>query len=291
MQRYVFKLVPTALALAIVAAFSLTGLAAADNTSSSNCGYVALQLFNPEAGVQVPSGPLLITGSAQDIRAGNGNGISSVQLFLGRRENGGTFLGNASFSSQSGTPNTFFSLNAGIPDTNLGPQQLQVIATSAEDSHDYEIFVPFTIANPAFPKNTGGSATSLPALCAPGGSTASGSAQTGGTISEGGPVLNVINPQPRTSLLTGPVGVSGTAYDRQASSGSGVDGVQIFLDNRDSGGTFLANAMMESGGPNSWQATISLPTNNTGVHALYFYAKSSVTGKETVVSVPITASN
>ncbi len=85
--------------------------------------------------------------------------------------------------------------------------------------------------------------------------------------------------------------MSGTAYDPQASSGSGVDGVQIFLDNRDSGGIFLANAMMESGGPNRWQATISLPTNNTGVHALYFYATSKVTGKETVVSVPITASN
>jgi hypothetical protein len=291
MQRYVFKLVPVALVAAFVAAFALTGPAAAENTSSSNCGYVSLELFNPQAGVQVPSGPILITGSAQDIRAGNGNGISGVQIFLGRRDNGGSFLGNATFSSQSGTPNTVFSLNASMPDTSLGPQQLQVIATSAEDSQEYQIFVPFTIANPAFPKNTGGSATSLPPLCAPAGSTASGSAQTGGTVSAGGPVLNVIHPQPGASLLTGPVGVSGTAYDPQASSGSGVDGVQIFLDSRDSGGLFLANAMMESGGPNSWQATISLPTNDTGVHALYFYAKSKVTGKETVVSVPVTSHN
>ncbi len=143
---------------------------------------------------------------AQDIRAGNGNGISGVQIFLGRRENGGTFLGNATFSSMSGTPNTTFSLNASMPGTSLGPNQIQAIATSAEDSRDYQIFVPFTLANPALPKNTGGSATTLPPLCAPAGSTASGSAQTGGTVSEGGPVLNVINPQPRTSLLTGPFG-------------------------------------------------------------------------------------
>ena len=82
MQRYVFKLVPVGLVAAFVAAFALTGPAAAENTSSSNCGYVSLQLFNPQAGVQVPSGPIVITGSAQDIRATATFELTDTQRWL-----------------------------------------------------------------------------------------------------------------------------------------------------------------------------------------------------------------
>jgi hypothetical protein len=79
-------------------------------------------------------------------------------------------------------------------------------------------------------------------------------------------------------------------YDPRASSGSGIDQIQVFLDSRDSGGTFLANGSLPTDNY-AWQANISLPTNNIGVHALFVYARSDVTGRETAVSVPITVTN
>jgi hypothetical protein len=285
MHKYLFRLVSAGMVLAMLAALTATGVVSAQTTSSPICGYVSLALFNPQAGDQVPPGPYLITGMAQDIRATQGNGISSVQIFLGNRTSGGSFLGNAVFSSTSGEPNTMFSLNASMPSNNLGPTMLEVIATSAVDSQEYVIWVPFTLANPALPKNTGGHATTLPPLCGPGVVRAAVSA-----LLASGPVLKVDHPQPGTTLKSGPNSVSGSASDPRASSGSGIDQVQVFLDSRDAGGTWLANATLASDS-DMWQANISLPTNNIGVHALYVYARSDVTGRETVVSVPIKVTN
>ena len=76
------------------------------------------------------------------------------------------------------------------------------------------------------------------------------------------------------------------AFDKTAQSGSGIDRVQIFLDSRDLGGVFLTGAM--PGTNNMWHAIVSLPTNQTGLHTLYFYAHSAATGQEAVVSIPVT---
>jgi hypothetical protein len=289
------RFVPAALVLALLAALVATSAVTAQTTSSSssNCVYVRLSLDNPVPGAQIPPGPYMIQGMAQDIRAGQGgNGISRVQLFLGSRESGGPFLGQATFSNPS---SPIFTVNAGMPSTGLGPTVLTAIATSSVDGKDYTIDVPFTLAFPALPGNTGGQVMGLPPLCQSG-QTPSGNATAtptsgggggGSSSTSSGPLLNVIAPPARASILAGPYSVSGTASDPAASSGSGVDRVQIFLDSRESGGQWLGDATLGSPGTNGWQANVSLPTNNTGVHAIFVYARSSVTGKETIVSVPV----
>jgi NTE family protein len=75
-----------------------------------------------------------------------------------------------------------------------------------------------------------------------------------------------------------------------ANSGSGVDRVSVFLGNRNAGGLWLGDALLNSGGANAWQATVSLPTNNTGAPSLFVYAHSSVTGQQSIVSIPVTIS-
>jgi hypothetical protein len=274
MQRHLLKGVPALLGLSMLAAFSAGGAAAASDTPCSN---VKLVLDNPLPGVQVPPGPYVVTGQAMDERASDGTGISSVQMFLGSREAGGAQLGTASWTD---TKNGTFNATLGMPSGPLGPSQLQVIATSSVDNKAYEIWVPFTLAFPAFPANTGGSATSLGPLC-------SSAVQP---VVASGPQLKISNPQAGASAVAGPWFVSGTAWDPSASSGSGIDQVQVFLDNRDLGGTWLADATLSGNGANGWQANISLPTNNTGTHALWVYARSSVTGKEMAASVPIVTS-
>jgi len=81
--------------------------------------------------------------------------------------------------------------------------------------------------------------------------------------------------------------MQGKAFDPAASAdqGTGVDRVEVFLDDRDRGGLLLADARL--GVPNpaaapgsqfalaGWQALVSLPT---GVHTLFVYAHTPAKG-------------
>jgi hypothetical protein len=42
------------------------------------------------------------------------------------------------------------------------------------------------------------------------------------------------------------------------------------------------------GAANSWQAIVNLPTNQTGLHNLSFYAHSLATGQTLATSIPVT---
>ena len=77
----------------------------------------------------------------------------------------------------------------------------------------------------------------------------------------------------------------GDAMDQTATSGTGIDRIDIFLNNRDSGGLLLGQGMMTSS--SFWQATVNLPTNQTGMHQLWFYVHSAVTGETLTFSVPV----
>jgi len=98
--------------------------------------------------------------------------------------------------------------------------------------------------------------------------------------------VDVSNPSPGDTIHAGGYVIDGVAFDKAAQSGSGVDRIEIFLDSRDSGGMFLTQAT--PGADNTWHAIVPLPTNQTGQHTLFFYAHSSVTGQEAVVSIPVT---
>jgi hypothetical protein len=99
-------------------------------------------------------------------------------------------------------------------------------------------------------------------------------------------MLSVGNPMPGDTILIGSYAMSGMAWDKAATSGSGIDRVEIFLDNRDEGGILLGEATLLSN--NMWSATVDIPSNQVGLHTFWVYAHSSVTGQTAAVSVPVT---
>ena len=113
------------------------------------------------------------------------------------------------------------------------------------------------------------------------------------------PVLGLSNPSAGDLLNTGTVVISGIAYDPAATSGAGVDKVDLFLGNRDAGGLFLGTAMPGASinpldaDPSSrlalsgYAIRAEVPSSVNGSHTLYVYAHSSVANKEAIVSIPV----
>jgi hypothetical protein len=297
MKHVSFQLAGVGCALAIATSFVATGLATAQQTTTPTpCSFVRFSIANPTPGGQVLPGPYQFTGSAFDSRASSGSGIASVSLFLGNRDSGGTNLGNASFASST---SNIFTLRASLPSNNKGPTAVYGYATSAVDGSLSTTFVQFTITDNPTPGAGGAPAQAQPALCGAGQAPAAtpsappsapAPAPAPAAPSGAGLQIKVANPQPGATILHGPYSVSGTAFDPAASSGSGVDRVTVFLDNRDTGGQDLGDAQLGSPGPNGFTITVGLPSNNTGPHSLFVYAHDSVTGKTGVVIVPVTIS-
>jgi hypothetical protein len=101
------------------------------------------------------------------------------------------------------------------------------------------------------------------------------------------PALDVGNPHPN-ERIPARLNMQGTAFDPLASSGSGIDRVQVFLEDREKGGVHVADAAL--GGPitNGWQVVVNLPP---GPHNLFVYARSAITGEEGVAVIPVVVSN
>ena len=55
--------------------------------------------------------------------------------------------------------------------------------------------------------------------------------------------LLVYNPSSGDTVHAGGYSIEGVAMDKAAQSGSGIDRIEIFLDNRDEGGTRLTEAI------------------------------------------------
>ena len=116
-----------------------------------------------------------------------------------------------------------------------------------------------------------------------------------------GPALEISNPTENAFLRRGRHIMTGQACDRSAKSGSGVDRVQVFIGPREAGGQasfvpggFLGNATLglpTLAGPCTGMAKAgwSLKTKSLkkGTWTLFVYARSSVTGKETVQTVTV----
>ncbi len=111
-----------------------------------------------------------------------------------------------------------------------------------------------------------------------------------------GPYIAVANPVPGDTLVAGGLNIQGKAFDPIAGveQGTGVDRVQVFLEDRDRGGLYLGEARLgrrnqaaEAGSQFAlagWDIVVSLAP---GAHNLVVYARSSVTGKESTVAIPI----
>jgi hypothetical protein len=102
--------------------------------------------------------------------------------------------------------------------------------------------------------------------------------------------FDLANPSPGSMIMPGGMVLQGIAVDSRAQSGTGVDRVDFFLDNRDQGGFSLGSAVPGAVpgpfGPDSFQTTVTIP-NLMGGHDLFAYAHSSVSGAESVISVPV----
>jgi hypothetical protein len=102
-----------------------------------------LDLANPSAGEVVLSGDYIISGMAFDPSATDGSGISKVDLFLGSRDEGGLFLGEAvpGAGSMQATADTRlaqdgFQIKVTMPTSATGGHNLYVytMATSGQES-------------------------------------------------------------------------------------------------------------------------------------------------------------
>ena len=81
-----------------------------------------------------------------------------------------------------------------------------------------------------------------------------------------------------------------TALDSSASFLGGVDLVQAFVGQRDAGGTLVGTAsfaLSPTLAPGAWSLTASIPGDITGGRDLVVYGRSSVSGQEAFVSIPI----
>ena len=114
-----------------------------------------------------------------------------------------------------------------------------------------------------------------------------------------GPTLDIANPGPGDVLIPGSILISGVAYDDNAEEGVGVDRVSLFLGDRDEGGLFLGDAKLglhnpeavEGGDPQferaGWRLQTPALKGPDREVVLCFYARSSVSGVETMEEIPV----
>jgi hypothetical protein len=294
------------------AAIGLGSLPAAAQSAPGGCATIDFQLSNPSAGARVEVGSSIVSGTASAANAPTGStGIDRVDFFLGNRDEGGMSLGSAVPGMTAGPfgPGSF-QATLDFPTDLNGGHDLVAYAHSAVNGQQSVISVPIALGedpSKAFvtpPTDitkmciggpTGSAATapvSTTTTTAPSTTTTTTTAATTAssttTSSPSGSsiVLEVGNPSPGDTILSGAYNMVGRAFDKTATSGSGIDRVDVFLDSRDEGGLFLGEASTVNN--NVWSVTVTLPNNNLGLHNLTVYAHSSVNGAQQTEVIPIT---
>ena len=233
-----------------------------------------LSVGNPSAGNTIQQGDYVVSGEAWDPAASSGSGIARVDMFLGPRDEGGTFL--ASAVPGLGNNPRAYSVTVNIPTVNEG-NTFAAYAISAVTGQETAVLVPIFIGTPT--RSVGATPTPLPTTetvisTCPGGAAAatpaaagmpmastgasSGGASTASTPvpaapAAGGsttaattganscPVLTLGNPNPGDVVAAGDLVISGGAYVAGANPAPGVSRVDLFLGPRDQGGTFLGS--------------------------------------------------
>jgi hypothetical protein len=301
--------------IAMIATATLSSAPVGAASSGSCTSSPILDLSNPSAGDLLSPGDYIVSGVARDPASANGDGIDRVELFVGNRDLGGTEVGEV--VPQQGV----FAVTARLPTNVIGGTNFFAYAHSAVTGQETAVSVPVFLG--AAPTPTPHSATDVVATpvvptvpqvsCAPATSSSVAGAPAAPTTTgpstapvtapavaiSSAPVLQLGNPNAGDTLLLGDYIVSGLAYVPGLGQSAGVDRVEFFLGSRDAGGTFLGSAVPGqnsglSATPGSLQAMggfatkITLPSQNRGGTTTFFaYAQNSLTGQETVVSVPV----
>jgi hypothetical protein len=108
--------------------------------------------------------------------------------------------------------------------------------------------------------------------------------------------FDVGNPSMGDSVHVGGFMIEGIAFDRAADEGPGIERIEVFLDDRDTGGTVVGHGVLGAPNPvpddpelagSGWTAEVLLTSKMTGPHTMFFYALSGVTGEEMVVTIPV----
>jgi hypothetical protein len=322
MSRSVFARLRLLGPVTAAAALGLGTLPALAQTTAApmatDCSAMHFELANPNPGSMIEPGGMVLQGIAMDSRAQGNTGIDHIDFFLDNRDQGGVNLGIAMPGMAPGPfgPDSF-ETTVTIPNL-IGGHDLFAYAYSSVTGAQSVISVPVVVGED--PSKVGELGTTATDSCMPGGASSTTTpvtpmtppATTSPTTPATTPAtatttpatttttttttavapsattitVEVSNPSAGDTIHVGGYTIEGTAFDKAAQSGSGIDRVDIFLDSRDSGGMFLTEAM--PGTNNMWHAIVPLPTNQTGLHTLSFYAHSSVTGQESVVSIPVT---
>jgi hypothetical protein len=230
-----------------------------------------LQVANPGPGALLPSGDIVISGVAFDPAATEGAGVTRVDLFLGDRDQGGLYLGSAVPGEdvmQGLTPGSqaamqSFQVKVLIPPTLTGGTDLRAYARSALTGDETVVSTPVYLAIAPTPMAT-------PAAVP----VASIQHLVAGLSAE---AFSLANPSAGDVVSMGDYSVSGT-------TGPGVEQVQFFLGERDTGGMILGSATPENG---KYTTMVTFPATASGGHDFVAYAYSPVTGLESKVSVPI----
>lgn len=293
---------------------SLSSLPAGAQTAPAPAGASSvcpvLSLGNPNPADDLTPGGFVISGTAYDPSATQGPGIARVDLFLGERDSGGTFLGSAVPGNAPGGNPRAFTVEVQVPALNRGVD-FAAYAISAGNGQQTTITFPVFVGTP--PTNTTGptptpipttetltstcgsmqpsavAASALPAASAPASAAPAAPAVAAMAGITACPVLSLGNPNPADDLTPGGYFISGTAYDPAATQGSGVSRVDLFLGECDSGGTPLGSAVpgnAPGGNARAFSIEVQVPNINRGLN-FAAYATSAITGQETVVTFPV----
>jgi hypothetical protein len=224
---------------------------------------------NPHPGDRLPRAPLVIEGRAVDRAATRGSGVDRVYVTLDDRDAGGRVLGTAALGRPG--PGGF-----AVPvdlSAIAGRHTLAVYAHSAVTGREAAVSTPVLVGDSADASAAGSptEAASSRSACEPGTAAV---------------VLELDSPRPGDLLSPGKYVVQGRAFDPAAPSGSGIDRVYATLDDRDAGGRLLAEAAPDGSGGRGFQLTADL-SRVSGVHTVYVYSHSAVTGQDAVVRAPV----
>jgi hypothetical protein len=280
---------------------------AQSGSATSTCPL--LSLSNPGPGDQVSAGDYNVHGVAID---GVTGAPTSVDLFLGTRDNGGTYLATAMPGTDPNNP-AAFNQEVTFPNVN----RLDVFtayATSTHGAGTTTVSVPIRIGSPprsiapATPTPVAASVTvksNCPTiLVSPTGAQVTGAVAPVVAVRQNqGPVLQIANPQAGDFVSRGDYISYGVAFDPNSASGPGVDQVSYYLGARDNGGVFIGSGTPGviggptgggpevtgpfGGGAGAYSAELTFPNNASGLQNIFAYAHSSVTGRETSVSIPV----
>jgi hypothetical protein len=311
--------------LAVAAVLSLMSVPALAQTEaiSGDCSAMQFELSNPAPGSRVDPGTLVVQGIALDARSEDGPGIDRIDFFMGKREQGGVLLGHAVPGGEALGPfgPNSFQTRISVPPNLTGSRDIFGYAHSTVTDQENVIAVPIAVG---IDPNKVGNLMTVPSMetCLGGQSASPAPAEMSDAtmpmpeMAPAEPVeeapaadmpapenlaaqmyLDVGNPSSADTVHVGRYVIEGIAFDRAADQGAGIERIDIFLGNRDSGGVLIGSGQM--GAPSlvttdpelsdaGWTAQVTIPRTMMGAHTLFVHALSAITGGELVVGIPVT---